>query len=104
MLFRSIGDAAGFIPPLTGNGMSLAFRSAKDIYLKITNQKANENLSHINKEYTQNYLSGRIQKGIFLQDLLFIQNPYFNKALMYGLMKIPGLLQIMSRQAVGTEI
>jgi flavin-dependent dehydrogenase len=99
-----IGDAAGFIPPLTGNGMSLAFRSAKDIYLKIINQKANENLSQINKEYTQNYLSGRIQKGILLQNLLFIQNPYFNKALMYGLMKIPGLLQIMSTQAVGKEI
>ncbi len=98
-----LGDAAGFIPPITGNGMSLAFRSALALYQTLINHPKNNTLLSENKRYINQYLKRRIQQGIFLQDLLFIQNQYFNKALMYGLVTIPGLLKIMSKQATGEE-
>jgi len=105
--FLKIGDAAGFIPPITGNGMSLAFRSAKILHKQIIDnlRKNNwEKLMQENKTYMHNYLKQRIDKGIFLQNLLLVENKYFNKILMHSLTRIPGLLNIMSKQAVGKEI
>lgn len=102
-----LGDAAGFIPPLTGNGMSLAFRSAKQLFLSLQEfQKHGEynKLLQENHQYIQHYLKFRIKKGRFLQSLLFIQNPIFNKMLCYALVYVPGLLQILSKQAVGKKI
>ena len=99
-----IGDANGFIPPLTGNGMSLAFRGACSLYQTITKDSTAEFVHRQSKAYTSNYLKWRINKGKMLQNLLLNENPYFNKGLMYGLTHIPGLLPFMTRQAVGEEI
>ena len=99
-----IGDANGFIPPLTGNGMSLAFRGACALYAAITEDTTVDQIIKANQSYTSNYLKWRINKGKILQNLLLNENPYFNKGLMYGLTHIPGLLPFMTRQAVGDEI
>lgn len=102
-----LGDAAGFIPPLTGNGMSLAFRSASEIFKALQTFESKgftKDIVQKNNRYIQSYLRYRINKGIFLQRLLFIKNPIFNKLLCYGLVYIPGLLKILSKQAVGKKI
>ena len=101
----SIGDAAGFIPPLTGNGMSLAFRAAKRLHATsedFFNGKIDiPTLYQQHQHYIQHYLKNRINKGIFLQSLLFVNHKLFNQGLMFSLTKIPGLLKILSRQAEG---
>jgi menaquinone-9 beta-reductase len=102
--FAVIGDAAGFIPPVTGNGMSLAFRASKLTFDNI--QKYYDNPDHLISKinsYKHSYLKSRIYKGIFLQNLLLIENKLFNKSLMIALNNIPGLLPIMAKQAVGKE-
>jgi len=102
-----LGDAAGFIPPLTGNGMSLAFRSAFETFKALQtseSQGLTKGIVQKNNHYIQSYLRYRINKGIFLQRLLFVKNPIFNKLLCYGLVYIPGLLKILSKQAVGKKI
>ena len=99
-----IGDANGFIPPLTGNGMSLAFRGALTLYKEIIKDNTTEQLVNFNNSYTKKYLKWRINKGKVLQNLLLNTNPVFNKSLMFGLTHIPGLLPFMTRQAVGRDI
>jgi flavin-dependent dehydrogenase len=99
-----IGDANGFIPPLTGNGMSLAFRGACNLYQAIIKNNTIESIQKESKIYTSGYLKSRINKGKILQNLLLNENPYFNKGLMFGLTHIPGLLPFMTRQAVGEDI
>ena len=102
------GDAAGFIPPLTGNGMSLAFRSAHQLQPLIRGFfDGSMNLETIiikQNKYISTYLSSRIQKGIFLQKLLFVENPILSNALMYGLTIVPGLMNILANQAIGDDI
>lgn len=102
------GDAAGFIPPLTGNGMSLAFRSAHQLQPLIRDFfDGSINLEKIiikQNKYISTYLSSRIQKGIFLQKLLFVENPILSNALMYGLTIVPGLMNILANQAIGDDI
>jgi menaquinone-9 beta-reductase len=99
-----IGDAAGFIPPVTGNGMSLAFRASKQTFNHIQNYFDNPNqlIQEINN-YKNHYLKSRINKGIFLQNLLLIENKLFNQSLMIALNNIPGLLPIMAKQTVGED-
>lgn len=102
-----LGDAAGFIPPITGNGMSLAFRSANELLenLEFANGFPQEvNLLERNKDYITNYLTGRVNKGIFLQKLLFVPNKAFNKTLLWTLINVPGLMKILTQQAVGKTI
>jgi len=103
-----IGDSAGFIPPITGNGMSLAFRSAKklhqqtELYLdgKINLTEMLANAHH----YKSHYLKYRINKGIFLQKLLFLNNRVLKYIVLKSIVNIPGFIQILSKQAVGKEI
>ncbi len=106
--FPYIGDAAGFIPPITGNGMSLAFRAASQLHQSIeTYFSSHQNLDILlknNQNYVQNYLNTRIKKGIFLQNLLFAATPLLNKTIMYAFSFSPKLLQKMAGQAVGEEI
>lgn len=100
-----IGDAAGFIPPITGNGMSLAFRASKVAFESIiSNQLRSDKVIGDILDHRKKYLKHRIGQGIFLQNLLFIESKYFNMGLMYALNKIPGLLSVMSKQAVGKQI
>jgi menaquinone-9 beta-reductase len=99
--YIKIGDAAGFIPPITGNGMSLAFRNANEIFKSIVENKDLNKIKNNNFKYINQYLKGRINKGIFLQNVLFVENNIFNKGLMFSMTKVPGLLNMMSKQAVG---
>ena len=105
--YPRIGDAAGFIPPITGNGMSLAFRAAAVLHSDILlffDENKNHDLAFLqqkNKEYAQKYLNFRIKQGIFLQKLLFTNLPFFNKILMRALTFSPFLMRIMTKQAVG---
>lgn len=100
-----LGDAAGFIPPLTGNGMSLAFRSTQEMLAPISDFLAGKNsqsaLLSANKKYIDTYLKNRINKGIFLQSLLLNDNAALNRLLMLGLTTVPGLMPILTSQAVG---
>jgi flavin-dependent dehydrogenase len=104
----TIGDASGFIPPLTGNGMSLAFRSSKKLFLLSENYFNQEisvkQLHESYHKYTNLYLRKRINKGIYLQRLLFINNAFFNKCLMLLLTHFSPILKHLSKQAVGDEI
>lgn len=100
------GDAAGFIPPITGNGMSLAFRSAKRLHALIP-RYLNEDKKQImnkNKKYISGYLAHRINKGVFLQDVLLTENERLSRLLLKGATHIPGLLRVLSNQAVGADI
>jgi menaquinone-9 beta-reductase len=106
--YPCIGDAAGFIPPITGNGMSLAFRAAsvlhRDILLFFEEKNTAHNLAFLQKEnqkYAAKYLNFRIKQGIFLQKILFLPAPFLNKLLMRALTFSPMLMRLMTRQAVG---
>jgi len=102
-----LGDASGFIPPLTGNGMSLAFRSAKTFHehlLQNFRKGKREQLLQANQTYIQGYLKKRIDKGILLQNILLANIPLFQPVLLGAVCMFPGLLKTMSKQAVGEEI
>ncbi len=68
-----LGDSAGAIAPLCGNGMSIAMRASKiisvyiDMYLQSKLTK-NELIEYYNKEWTRNF-SLRIKAGYYLQML-----------------------------------
>lgn len=69
-----VGDAAGMIAPLCGNGMSMAMHSSA-IAFPIINRFLNGALSRsdMEREYTLawcNNFKGRLQRGRFLQPLL----------------------------------
>ncbi len=99
------GDSAGFIPPLTGNGMSLAFRSAEILGTMLI-RAMGEGWTHeqLQKEYRQyglNYLKRRIKKGIFLQSLILNRTSSQNRFLSVMLSTFPALLHRLTKQAVG---
>lgn len=103
-----IGDSAGFIPPITGNGMSLAFRSAKNLFHHSEHYlekkiSFNELITYTN-HYKNQYLKIRIQNGVFLQGLLFMKNRLLRYFILKSITKIPGLIKLLSKQAVGKEI
>jgi len=100
-----LGDAAGFIPPITGNGMSLAFRSAHALHpVVVAFVRGRANRAQVLKtarRYTNKYLRVRIQKGIQLQNLLLGPNQWVQKGIFLGLKHLPGLMRILSKRAVG---
>lgn len=70
-----LGDAAGMIAPLCGNGMAMAIHSAKilsDLLIRQAEQSFNRNW--LEKEYTtqwQKAFAGRLWRGRFIQNKLF---------------------------------
>jgi flavin-dependent dehydrogenase len=103
-----IGDASGFIPPITGNGMSLAFRSAAntaplvaDVWHGRLDMQA---LYKFQQEYVDTYLQKRITKGVFLQNLLLKQNWLSDAVLFNALNYLPFLGQTLANTAVGRGI
>lgn len=102
------GDAAGFIPPVTGNGMSLAFRSAMILSRSLIpfckGEISKQELLVSYSAYGDKYLKKRIDKGNFLQNLLLNENKLVRTSLVYGITYIPGLLKKMSKQAVGEKL
>ena len=103
-----IGDAAGFIPPVTGNGMSLAFRSANETWKNLDDYfKSNISKTDLlkkNNQYIHQYLNFRIKKGIFLQNILLTKLKFIHQIMMFFISKLPFLLKILSKQAVGKTI
>jgi 2-polyprenyl-6-methoxyphenol hydroxylase-like FAD-dependent oxidoreductase len=99
-----LGDAAGFIPPITGNGMSLAFRSAHALFpalMQSLEQPSGADLAlSANHTYIHRYLDHRIRRGVFLQQLLLHPNRPLNRLISYGLTHLP-VLSFMTRQATG---
>lgn len=102
-----LGDAAGFIPPITGNGMSLAFRAAFELHRLILTYRQHRqyaDLQQTHQRYVQGYLNHRITQGVFLQNLLFQENSLFQTLMMKTFQYIPFALSMMTRKAVGKDI
>ncbi len=73
-----IGDSMGAIPPLCGNGMSLAFRSAQILHTLIIEQLQGkidhkQLLSKYHQQWNKHFAT-RIQFGILFQNLFFVPN------------------------------
>ncbi|HAW21007.1 MAG TPA: hypothetical protein DCX14_12565 [Flavobacteriales bacterium] len=106
--FSAIGDAAGFIPPLTGNGMSLALRSSKFSFHQVQKLFSNEiDETQFQKEmslYVKGYLKKRVNRGIVLQNLLFLKPETLNRAMMKVFSWSPFALRTMTKLAVGETI
>jgi len=99
-----LGDAAGFIPPITGNGMSLALRSAQVLFTNFVQQKDGsfqDRWLQANKMYIRQYLRHRINQGIFLQNILLTESPFVKNTLMWSIKSIPGVMPLLTKQAVG---
>jgi menaquinone-9 beta-reductase len=99
------GDAAGFIPPLTGNGMSLAFRSAKtlgNLLIEVFEDSiSRETAIQQYRAYGENYLRNRVKKGVFLQSLALSSSPIVHTTLSTMLKVVPRSLRLLTKQAVG---
>lgn len=99
-----LGDAAGFIPPITGNGMSLALRSAHVLFtnfIRQTEGSFQDRWLKANKMYIRQYLRHRINQGIFLQNILLTESPLMKNTLMWSIKNIPGVMPLLTRQAAG---
>ncbi|GAB5540139.1 MAG: NAD(P)/FAD-dependent oxidoreductase [Salibacteraceae bacterium] len=105
---RSVGDAAGFIPPLTGNGMSLALRGSKVIsnlsQRLLSGEIQYDQYCFESNQYRNDYLNKRLRKGIVLQDLLFLKPEAINRVMMSFFSHSPWALRQMTAMAVGDTI
>lgn len=103
-----MGDATGFIPPITGNGMSLAFRSANVTSLRIkqfySGTMSKEQLFREQDKYVQHYVNQRIRQGVFLQSLLLKQNVLTDAVLFNAIQAFPFIGQALAKTAVGDAI
>lgn len=102
-----LGDTAGFIPPLTGNGMSLAFRSAAVAADLITDhfngEKSWDAVETALAKYGDQYLGRRIRSGVFLQNLALHPSTFFRQTLATGMFVFPPLLKKLSKKATGND-
>lgn len=102
-----LGDAMGFIPPITGNGMSLALRSAANLAPELarlyhTGSDIRTFLG-LQDKYVREYLNRRIIKGKFLHRLL--KQRFLSDFLLFSLLKtFPLAGKLLARQATGKEI
>ena len=100
-----LGDTAGFIPPLTGNGMSLAFRSAAVAADLITDhfngKKSWDSVETAMAKYGDQYLGRRIRSGVFLQNLALHPSTFFRQTLATGMFVFPPMLKKLSKKATG---
>ena len=101
------GDAGGFIPPVTGNGMSLAFRCGTFLSKKIDEFLRNEiPQSALDKEYKEFHytqIGGHINKGKFLQNLFMSDNKLLTSLLFSGFNYLPGMMENVANQAFGSK-
>jgi menaquinone-9 beta-reductase len=102
-----IGDAAGLIHPLCGNGMAMAIHSAKIVSELIDNYCIDEKESRVTleKKYRQEWdanFKNRIKMGRFLARLL--QNIKISKYILKMLLEFPALLQLIVKKTHGKPI
>lgn len=100
MLF--LGDSAGMIPPLAGNGMSMALHSA-GIAVQIASQtiENKELVSRYEKEWSTQFTS-RLKMGRQLQSLM--ENDWMIRISMAAFLAVPPLFRFMASQTHGNSI
>lgn len=98
-----IGDAAGMIPPLCGNGMAMGVHAAKlasEQIIRFLSGQINRTameaqfLSNWNKQFKYRLFWGR-------QLQPFLQKPIWSEIALFTFRKIPGLLPLIIRQTHG---
>lgn len=99
-----LGDAAGMIPPLSGNGMSMALRSSALLF-EVWQQYFTEHtpLPMLQRQYRQQWQQAfglRLRTGSLLQQTFGHLGPI--NALLYGLRPFPGLAQALIARTHGT--
>jgi flavin-dependent dehydrogenase len=101
-----LGDTAGLIHPLCGNGMAMAIHSAKiasECTLEFLNGKINRNELEMKyaKQWNFNFKS-RIQMGKILSKLLL--NPFLSKLIMKWLIIFPKFVPYIIQKTHGKPI
>jgi menaquinone-9 beta-reductase len=100
-----VGDAAGMITPLCGNGMSMALHASKlagDIvsaFLK--NQITRDEMEKRYSEYWNRQFSFRLRTGRFIQR--FFGNPYWSTLLIRIVKPFPFMVRALIRQTHGEK-
>ena len=102
-----IGDTAGLIHPLCGNGMAMAIHSAKIVSELVKNYYKNEikSRNELEQKYCQQWNSNfrkRLKMGRVLSNLL--QKPKLSAVLMRLLVIFPFLLSKIIKKTHGTPI
>ncbi len=99
-----LGDAAGLITPLCGNGMSMAmhasslvFQNMKLFFFGVISREQMEK-QYIKVWKTQ--FSRRLAIGRFVQS--FFGNPFLTRGFLYAMSKMPKLAHWLIRQTHGT--
>lgn len=101
-----LGDSAGLIHPLCGNGMAMAIHSAKiasELVADFLNNKISR--THLEVNYTSLWnktFKSRLRFGKFLSKLLL--NQYMSKATMNLLLVFPFILTIIIKKTHGKPI
>lgn len=102
-----VGDTAGLIHPLCGNGMAMAIHSAKiasELVINFYNCKISSRAS-LEEEYIKNWqfhFEKRLKTGRFIANLL--QQPRIASILMCILVQFPFLLPIIIKKTHGKPI
>ncbi len=102
-----IGDTAGLIHPLCGNGMAMAIHSAKIAceLIEKYSQKSISTWNEVEQEYTkswQHHFGKRLKAGRMLSQIL--QNQQLSRALLRILVIMPFLLPIIIKKTHGKPI
>jgi flavin-dependent dehydrogenase len=101
-----LGDTAGLIHPLCGNGMAMAIHSAKiasECTLDFLNGKINRSELEINYTNQWNFnFKSRLQMGKILSKLLL--NPFLSKLIMKWLIIFPKLVPYIIQKTHGKPI
>lgn len=102
-----IGDSAGLIHPLCGNGMAMAIRSAQlfsELFLKAF-QKSDFDRNNLEKEYSNHWqkeFGSRLKTGRFIQRILM--NPLSSKLGFSMAKSIPSLIPKLIEKTHGSPI
>ncbi len=98
-----IGDTAGMITPLCGNGMSMALHSSKLAFEEIVPFMSKKiNRFEMEQQYTQQWekqFGRRMQAGRLIQR--FFGSPYLSNVLINSVKPFPGFVSYLIRQTHG---
>jgi len=99
-----VGDSAGLIHPLCGNGMAMAIKSAQIFSELYINSKEEDNFSRaqLENEYKKRWqkeFKSRLKTGRFIQNILM--NPVASKAGFSLARTIPGLIPMIIKKTHG---
>ncbi|HYJ38983.1 MAG TPA: NAD(P)-binding protein [Chitinophagaceae bacterium] len=98
-----VGDAAGMITPLCGNGMSMALHGAKLAFECIDSclkgKVGRENMEDLYSKQWKSYFATRLKTGRVIQG--FFGHPLLSNLLIGGLKPFPGISRWLIRQTHG---